>query len=125
MIHLDTSFLIRAGARGTAESTQLKAWLTRRMPVRISALTWAEFLCGPVSVSAMELAAELLGEPRAFSGLDATLAARLYNESGRRRGSLADCMIAATAVNASASLATSNAADFDRLVPFGLKVERF
>ena len=124
MIHLDTSFLIRAGARGTPESAQLRTWLVRRIPVRISAVAWAEFLCGLVSVSAMELAAELLGEPRAFSGLDATLAARLYNASGRRRGSLADCMIAATAINASASLATSNSADFDRLVPLGLNVER-
>jgi len=60
----------------------------------------AEFLCGPVSARAMEDAAELFGEPAALSGVDATLAAHLFNATGRRRGSLADCMISAIAMNA-------------------------
>jgi predicted nucleic acid-binding protein len=123
VIHLDTSFLIRAGARGTAEGNQLRSWMAHRAPVRISVVVWAEFLCGPVTVTAMESAAELFGEPCALTGVDATLAAQLFNASRRRRGTLSDCLIAATAINAQASLATSNRDDFARFERHGLVVE--
>jgi predicted nucleic acid-binding protein len=86
----------------------------------VSSVAWAEFLCGPVSLQATEDAAELFGEPVAFNGRDATLAAHLFNTSSRRRGTLPDCMIAAIAMNAGAALATSNRSDFERLVAAGL-----
>jgi predicted nucleic acid-binding protein len=70
----------------------------------------------------MEDAAELFGAPHALSGVDATLAAHLFNAAGRRRGSLADCMISAIAMNARASLATSNVADFQRFESLGLTI---
>jgi predicted nucleic acid-binding protein len=123
VIHLDTSFLIRAGIRSSPESDRLRSWLNRRTTVRISAVVWAELLCGPVTVTAMEAAAEMLGTPCAITGVDATLAAHLFNASGRRRGTLADCLIAATAINARASLATSNDSDFARFEGHGLVVE--
>lgn len=100
----------------------LRAWLGRRELVRISAIAWAEFLCGPVTPTAMEDAAELLGEPEPLTGVDATVAAQLFNTSGRRRGSLTDCMIAAVAINAGAALATNNVADFRRFTPLGLVI---
>jgi predicted nucleic acid-binding protein len=120
VIHLDTSFLIRAGTGATFESRRLRHWLRRGEEVGISAVAWAEFLCGPVPTLAVEDAAELMGEPWPLSGIDATVAARLFNLTGRRRGSLADCLIAAIAMNAGAALATSNVADFRQLEPFGL-----
>ena len=123
MIHLDTSFLIRAGVHGTTEGRRLRKWLRAGEQVRISSVAWAEYLCGPVSARAVEDAAELFGEPAPFDATAATLAAQLFNASGRRRGTLADCMIAATALGAGASLATSNARDFERLVAAGVRLK--
>jgi predicted nucleic acid-binding protein len=85
-------------------------------------MAWAEFLCGPVPGWAAEETAELFGEPVPFDGIDATVAAQLFNTTGRRRGTMVDCMIASVAVRADAALATANIADFRRFTPFGLTV---
>ena len=122
MIHLDTSFLIRALARHSPEDRKLRAWLKDAEPLGMSAISWAEFLCGPVGAEDVELAGRILREPVAFNSADAALTARLFNLAGRRRGSLTDCMIAATAIRAGAALATTNPADFRRFEPAGLKL---
>jgi len=118
--HLDTSFLILALARGSREDQRLRAWLRTGEELGMSAIGWAEFLCGPVDSPALELAGRIVGEPVAFTAADAVLAARLFDDTGRRRGSLADCMIAATAIQAGASLATANSRDFARFAGAGL-----
>src|SRR5437763_14622806 len=79
VIHLDTSFLIRAGVRGSTEDRSLRRWFRARESVSVSSIVWAEFLCGPVAAWAAEEIAELLGEPIAFDGIDATIAAQLFN----------------------------------------------
>ena len=86
------------------------------------ALAWAEFLCGPVSAEGVNAALDLIQEPVPFGAGEASLAARLFNDSGRRKGSLLDCMIAATAIESSAALATANQEDFRRLTALGLKL---
>jgi predicted nucleic acid-binding protein len=120
MIHLDTSFLIRALVPGSAQGKALVGWMRAGEPVALSAVAWTEFACGPVSPTVVEHARSLFGEPVPFEGVHADLAATLFNASGRRRGSLADCMVAATAMRETAALATVNSADFKRFVTAGL-----
>jgi predicted nucleic acid-binding protein len=122
MIHLDTSFLIRALASGLPEDGLMRAWLREAQTLGMSAVAWAEFLCGPVDAPIAELASRLVPDRPPFAAEDAVLAAKLYNGAGRRRGSLLDCMIAATAVRAGAALATSNPHDFRRFEAEGLRI---
>jgi predicted nucleic acid-binding protein len=125
VIHLDTSFLIRALIPRSPEDKALRGWIREAAPIATSALAWSEFLCGPVTPDGIELAAQLLGEPVAFGATEATAAAMLFNQSGRRRGSLMDCMIAAAAIESGADLATTNVRDFQRFEVLGLRLIRF
>lgn len=122
MIHLDTGFLIKALVRNSAEDLKLRHWLRLRTQVGISCIAWAEFLCGPVETSGVDLAARIIQDRVPFVDEDAVTAARLFNLSGRRRGTLIDCMIAAVTIRSGASLATTNLEDFRRLQSAGLEV---
>ena len=86
----------------------------------MSAVAWAELLCGPVAPAGVELVGRVVNDRVPFGEGEAVLAARLFNDSGRRRGSLADCMIAATAIRAGVALATENPGDFRRFTAAGL-----
>jgi predicted nucleic acid-binding protein len=57
-----------------------------------------------------------------FGADEARVAAELFNGSGRQRGTLVDCMLAASAISRDAALATSSRADFRRLEARGLNV---
>ncbi len=120
MIHLDTSFLVHALAAGTFQDQRLREWLAAGETLGMSAVAWAEFLSGPVEPAALELLDKVVTERAAFGEGEAMLAARLFNESGRRRGSFADCMIAAAAIRAGVPLATDNPKDFRRFAAAGL-----
>lgn len=120
MIHLDTSFLIRALVRNSSEDTRLQEWIKADEPLGMSVIAWAEFLCGPVDDTALSLASLIVKQRFDFTEDMAALSARLFNRSGRRRGTMVDCMIAATAIVAGAALATGNTGDFERLEEFGL-----
>jgi predicted nucleic acid-binding protein len=120
LIHLDTSFLVPALAAGSPQDRRLRAWLLAGEPLAVSAIAWAEFLCGPVEPADVDLVGRVVSERVPFGEGEAALAARLFNESGRRRGSLADCMVAASAIRAGASLATGNPRDFVRFAGAGL-----
>ena len=122
MIHLDTSFLIRALVAGSPESALLHGWVGGGLPIGISAPSWTEFLCGPLTEGQVALAVQLLNEPAAYTAANAQRAATLFNTSGRRRGSLVDCMVAAAAIEAGAALATSNPKDFRRFEAQGLRL---
>ncbi|MCY4613752.1 MAG: PIN domain-containing protein [Nitrospira sp.] len=122
MIHLDTSFLILALNVGTPEDRKLREWVGAGETLSMGTVAWTEFLCGPLDESEIALADQIVGQRSDFTSDHAAIAARLFNESGRRRGSLIDCMIAAAALADGAPIATRNVADFRRFQEFGLKV---
>lgn len=122
MIHLDTSFLIRGLVRGSPEDRHLRDWLRQGERLAMSAVAWVEFLCGPIEAARSQIVTRVVSQLTAFGEDDAMLAARLFNDAGRRRGSLADCIIAATAIRAEAPLATANPGDFRRFEAAGLRI---
>lgn len=88
----------------------------------MSALAWGEFLCGPLEDSERAIARWVVRSHVPIATDEATVAARLFNLTGRRRNSFSDCLIAATAIMSGAELATANAAHFERSVDTGLEL---
>lgn len=124
MIHLDTSFLILGMVAGTPQDRSLREWLAARESLVMSAVAWGELRCGPLAPTQLALATRIIDERAPFTERHADLAAELFNTTGRRRGSFADCMIAAAALAAGAPIATANAVDFERFEASGLRVLR-
>ena len=88
----------------------------------VSTVAWAEFLCGPLTADELQLAARIVGPYQDFTPQHATIAARLFNTSGRRRGTMVDCMIAAVALGAGSQFTTANEDDFSRFAEQGLQL---
>ncbi len=122
MIHLDTNFLIVALIPGTTEDERVRRWLGTGEGIAMSAVAWAELLCGPISERLLALAERVVTERVPLMEEDAVVAATLFNSSGRRRGSLPDCLVAATAIRIAAPLATTNLSDFRRFEKMGLSL---
>ena len=120
MIHLDTSILIRATVPESPEGRALERWISADEILAISTVAWTEFLCGPLEQPAIELAVRAIDRYIDFTPEYAEIAARLFNQSGRRRGSQMDCMIAATAIAENAPIATADREDFRRFESEGL-----
>lgn len=122
MIHLDTSFLIHALVPSSRADKRLRKWLRDGDDLAISSIAWAEFLCGPVGTTEVDIVSAMFQEITAYTVPDSALTARLFNLGGRRRGTLVDCMIAAVAIRAGAPLATSNPNDFERFASESLTI---
>jgi len=123
MIQLDTSFLIAATVASSTAYQQLKTWAAGGESFGVSAIAWAEYLCGPLDATAESLAQQIFPQPEPFLPGDAVVAAKLFNQTGRRSRSMADCMIAAVAMRCDAALATANVADFKPFEAFGLRLK--
>jgi predicted nucleic acid-binding protein len=115
MINLDTNFLIQGLVPNSAAEAKLQTWRRDGEALGISSISWSEFLCGPLTPTDEALAQTLFPAPEPFLASDAQKAAELFNATGRRSRSLADCQIAAVAVRCDARLATVNRSDF---IPF-------
>lgn len=119
-IHLDSSFLIRALTPGTPEEAQLLVWYGERRVLGMSSFAWGEFLCGPLGPEDAEDARRVVHRYLPLGTREAVAGAELFNHTGRRSRSFADCLIAATAILDGAALATSNPGDFRRFTDAGL-----
>ena len=122
MIHLDTNFLIEALVANSEAQATLKTWKNLSEELGISSIAWSEFLCGPLTQNEQALAEFLFPAPEPFLPSDAHKAAQLFNATGRRSRSLADCQIAAVALRCDALLATENLSDFALFESHGLKL---
>jgi predicted nucleic acid-binding protein len=120
MIHFDTNFLIQTTVAGSSAHERFRSWASARENFNVSSVAWAEFLCGSLDAIAESIARQIFPNPEPLFSADAALAAKLFNQTGRRSRSLADCMIAAVAIRCGAKLATINAADFQPSVQLGL-----
>jgi predicted nucleic acid-binding protein len=122
MILIDTNFLVAGLVPQSPEDLWMRKWLTGSETVALSVIVWAEFLCGPVSAKHSHLASVLFPQPEALLPEDAVVASQLFNGTGRRRGSLADCLIAATCLRLNAAIATNNLNDFRPMEAMGLRI---
>lgn len=122
MIHLDTNYLIGLLVRGSPQAIEVGSWLAAGRTIAASALAWSEFLSGPITAVEITHAESLLQSRITFGHQEAALSAELFNKTGRRRGTRFDCLIAATAINAQAELATVNQRDFASFLAHGLRL---
>jgi predicted nucleic acid-binding protein len=120
MIHLDTNFLIQGLVPNSAAEAQLRTWRRDGEALGISSISWSEFLCGPLTLAEEALAHVLFPAPEPFLASDAYKAAELFNATGRRSRSLADCQIAAVALRCEARVATGDISDFTLFQSHGL-----
>ena len=98
-------------------------WLKNKIPLAASAITWSEFCNGPHSKEQKDAVRAILrGGIHPFSEDQAEFASRLFHKTGRKRGSHADCMIAAAAFCTRQSIATRNIKDFERFIPYGVNL---
>jgi predicted nucleic acid-binding protein len=124
VIHLDTNILIDIVTARSAQVAMLREWLAEGRVLTASAVAWSEFLNGPHSHGQKDaVRAVLAGGIRPFDEDQAEIASRLFHITGRRRGSHADCMIAAAALAKREVVATRNIKDFQRFIPHGLMLE--
>ncbi len=120
MIDLDANFLVKIVRE--EDSQRLVRWASAPQEINVSAVAWAEFLCGPLKSVHLTEARRLIDKIEPLTDADAEVAAQLFNSTGRRLRSMPDCMIAATAIRRDAALATLNIRDFKAFKRFGLRL---
>jgi len=123
MIHLDTNLLIDLVTIGSPHIAVIRQWLLEGEELAVCAIAWSEFLNGQHSKQQKEaIQAVVGGRILDFTAKEAEQASRLFHYTGRKRGSHADCMIAACAMTHQVRVATRNVADFEKFLPYGLQL---
>lgn len=120
-IHLDTNYLVYYINSDNEEIIErVKTWLRDGTKIYLSAMVWAEFQCGPLSVREHDLAHDVVHGVLPLTLELGNSAGFLFRATGRRSQSLADCIIAATAIGERVPLATLNRSDFEPFAAHGL-----
>ena len=123
-MHLDTNLLIDLVTAGSPHIAVIRRWLGEGVELCTSAIAWSEFCNGPHSAQQKDAVFAILeGRVEDFTVKDAEAASMLFHRTGRKRGSHADCMIAAAAICRRQKIATRNIRDFERFQEFGLMLE--
>lgn len=123
MTHLDTNLLIDLVTVGSPHIAIVRQWLEQGEELAVSAIAWSEFLNGPHTRPQKEAVQSIVGNRILDFGVkEAEQASRLFHYTGRKRGSHADCMIAAAAMVYGVRIATRNVSDFEKFVPHGLQL---
>lgn len=124
MILLDTNILIDIVTAGSPQLERVSTWINDGVRLCTSSIAWSEFLNGPHTKQQKNAVYAILGKTViAFNEQQAEQASKLFHLTGRKRGSHADCMIAATAMQRNIPVATRNVKDFEKFTQFGLKLE--
>lgn len=98
MIHLDTNLLIDLVTIDSLNVAIIEKWLRDGEKLGTSAIAWSEFCNGPHSKQQKDSVFAVLDrEICEFTWQQAEHASLLFHLTSRRRGSHADCMIAACA----------------------------
>ncbi len=125
-LHLDTNALIYLLDPNGPVFAKTREQCEQGVLPAASAVAWHEFVRGPLKTDELLLVERVLGGR--IHPLDRSIAetaARLFNATGRRRASTADCLIAAAAIERDAELITANLDDFKPFVPMGLNLGRY
>jgi predicted nucleic acid-binding protein len=122
-LYLDTNALIALLDPEDRLFDPLFAELESGSSFSTNSIAWHEFVRGPASPKDLSLMVGIL-ENRILpcTQEDGELAAMLFDRTGRRRSSTADCLIAATALRLDDQLVTHNRQDFEPFVTFGLRI---
>jgi predicted nucleic acid-binding protein len=122
-LHLDTNLLIDLVTSGSPHIAMIRRWLEEGQQLGASAVAWSEFCNGPLSRDQKDAVFGIL-ERRVsdFTWQQAEMASRLFHHTGRKRGSHADCMIAASAMAHGVPVATRNIKDFEKFVAYGVRL---
>lgn len=119
---LDTNALIALAAPDHPLFHAIERSLEKGGEASTSVVAWHEYVRGPISEEDRRCALSIIQERiHSLNRGDAELAATLFNETGRRRTSTADCLIAACAIRHGARMVTRNLDDFRCFEPWGLQ----
>ncbi len=122
-MHIDTNILIMLFAGDPAAVRFFQNQLAAQTNIVISAVTWFEY-CRGSDLNSIKMFETLVSPTiNAFTEKEAILAAKLYQNTGKVSKHAFDCMIAAAAIFHNSPLATFNTKDFQKFIPFGLKLE--
>lgn len=122
-LHLDTNALIALADPAQAVVTIVRERTASGSLPEASAVAWHEFVRGPLTPDELLRVERVVGDRiQPVTRSTSELAARLFNATGRRRASTADCFIAASAIETDAELLSANTEDFRAFVPLGLRL---
>lgn len=123
MIALDANYLIATIDPTDHRHAEIVSLLAAGETFCIPAIAWSEFQCGGrdgLTTAEDAHARTILSRIEPLSSAIAEHGARLFNATGRRQRSLADCLVAATTIETGLTLATANHDDFQPFIPHGL-----